>query len=128
MAGFSLKRKDDTDASEYRTYLKSAAWRRRRKRWFVEAHARGEEVTCLVCHTGTLKSLDLHHVEYPATLRNAAGQFESTEEHDWLIPLTRECHDALHQRLDEQAQDYYGVSRRQATIMIVATLRRKKIK
>jgi hypothetical protein len=128
VAGFSLKRKSSSDASEYREYLKSSAWRWRRKRWFVEAEARGEAIRCLVCSLGTQKTLDLHHIQYPASIRNAAGKFESTEEHDWLVPLTRDCHEALHQHLDDFAADYYGVSRHRATALILERLRTRKTK
>lgn len=100
----------------------------RRQRWFVEAQARGEAITCLVCGSGVEKTLDLHHMQYSASLRNASGQFEATEEHDWLIPLTRDCHQTLHEHLDEFSADYFGVSRHQATIMILARLKTRKTK
>lgn len=126
MAGFSLARKSDSDASEYRDYLNSLAWWMRRARWFVEAQASGETTDCLVCESDTVGEVDLHHVKYSPSLRNAEGQFEATEEHDWLIPLSRDCHEALHKHLDEYSMDYFGVSRFTATAMVLARLRQKK--
>lgn len=123
MAGYSLARKSESEASEYREYLNSRAWRMRRKLWFVEARALGRTTTCVACGSGPGKTVDLHHVEYPASLRNAAGQFEATEEHDWLIPLCRDCHEALHTTLDENSADYFGVDRFTATKMVLARLR-----
>lgn len=121
--GFSLARSGDRQYQ--RGYLRSAAWFRRRDRWFDEVEERGLVAVCQVC--GSQGALDLHHVSYDGVSRNdETGQWQASEGHEDLMPLCREHHQALHDEFDRRRRDFWGWDRRRATAVVVVGLRKRR--
>lgn len=125
--GYSLARKTSkSDRSEYQGYLVSNAWRARRRKYFEWVKSRGFEPACQVCFgmLNDLGSLDLHHMSYDGVIKLPHGKYRAEETNDDLVPLCREHHEALHQRLDDHRYSYWGWDRRRATVVIINYMRR----
>jgi hypothetical protein len=101
----------------YAEYMASAAWWRRRERWYRdEVAASGRAPRCAVCDTEwTLTSGDLHHATYDNLGR---------EHHRDLIPMCRTCHERLHQILDH-SKHWRKLPRALATHQLITILRRR---
>lgn len=109
----------------YRDYLRSGAWGWRRQRWFRDCRRRGFEPACQVCRVMlcNVASLDLHHVSYDGVQQNDDGTWTAGEADEDLMPMCRQCHQELHQRLDRPG-DYTGWDRRRATVVIIGNMRK----
>jgi hypothetical protein len=121
---FSVARRPGIDPAGYGTYLRSPQWRWRRIRWFRDCRNKGFEPCCQVCRV-TLKAagtLDLHHLSYEGVLRRPDGTWASKEKDDELAPMCRNCHQRLHDLLDERRKEFYGWTRRAATVHAVRLL------
>ncbi|WP_261623257.1 hypothetical protein [Nesterenkonia marinintestina] len=116
-----------TGSPAYQGYLRSQQWGFRRVRWFRDRRAEGFEPACQVCdRTLTdLGSLDLHHTSYEGVGWDEDTQKWWAEEADEeLMPMCRDHHGRLHDRLDRRG-DFYGWSRHRASIVIAAQMRRE---
>ena len=121
--GFSLARSGNRQYQ--RGYLRSAAWFRRRDRWFAKVEDRGLVAVCQVC--GAPGSLDLHHVSYDGVRRDdETGTWRAGEKHEDLMPLCREHHQAVHDEFDRRRRDFWGWDRRRATAVVVVGLRKRR--
>ena len=100
----------------YEAYLASHAWRQRRKDWYAAwLTQRGTPPACLVCdREWSLRSGHLHHLTY---MRIGA------EDNRDLVPLCARHHRRLHEIL-ERSPDWRRLGREQASLAIIATLRR----
>lgn len=123
--GYSLARKTGSDRNPYQSYLASAAWHRRRWRYFRALRRRGFEPACQVCglRLDQTESLDLHHLNYDGVVERD-GQWIAGERDEDLMVLCRLHHNDVHRILDERRRDYWGWDRRKATLVIVGHLRR----
>lgn len=118
-----------TDSTEYRAYLRSPQWAFRRVRWFRSCRARGAEPACLVCRISLTDAgkLDLHHVSYKGVQQDRRGKWLARERDDDLMPLCREHHQDLHERMDAR-KEWFGWDRRRASVAIVARMIRQQMK
>ncbi len=94
--------------------MASAAWLRRRARWFREHRQRTDTDTdpaCAVC--GTCDGLELHHHEYTRL---------GHEDYDDLTPLCQLHHRRLHDVYDASKQ-WRSIGRRAASVGIIAAMR-----
>lgn len=100
----------------YQGWIRSKAWLRRRSWWLTEWRRRyGSEPVCAVCgRRWTLQTGDLHHRSY---VHLGQERFED------LIPLDRDCHEALHQLWD-RSPAWRALGREHATAGLIALLRR----
>ena len=99
----------------YQAWIRSRAWLRRRAWWLTEWRRRyGCEPKCAICgRAWTLNGGDLHHRSYAHL-----GQ----ERFEDLIPLDRDCHEALHQLWD-RSPAWRALGREHATAGLIALLR-----
>lgn len=115
-----------TGNREYREYLASAQWHRRRRLWFEAVREAGFEPACQVCGV-TLSdagSLDLHHISYEGVSHDPeTGRWSSDEADDDLMEMCREDHMQLHERMDSRG--FLGWDRRRATMYIAGDMRRR---
>ena len=74
-------------------YMRSAAWFRRRKQWFIDEEERcGRQVECPGCGRPLWpSSSDMHHATYERM---------GHEDHEDLLAMCRDCHELLHRHLD----------------------------
>lgn len=123
MSRLSLSR---TGNPQYREYLESNQWAKRRREWFEDCRAAGYEPACQVCERTLEKSgsLDLHHVSYDGVHQDEGGWWWAEETDADLLPMCRLCHQELHRRMDAP-RAYLGWSRRRATVHIAGTMRRQ---
>lgn len=123
------RRTNQNERREYANYLNSAAWKKRRIAYFEGVRRRGFEPGCQVCY-GTLTglgSLDLHHVSYEGVSKDSKTGFWVSKEPDGdLVPLCRECHERLHQLLDDNRYDYWGWDRKRATVVLMSHMRKAR--
>ncbi|GEM_PF-2026639 len=128
--GWSLGRKQGAAAAPYRDgYLRSAAWRETRRRYFAWVHAQGAVPTCQVCAArrnpdGT--ALDLHHLTYEHCGKDAAGHWYSRETVEDLVLMCRDCHKELHRILDGSGKDWKGWDRRRASVAVIVHLKGRR--
>jgi phage terminase large subunit GpA-like protein len=78
---------------DYNEYIKSNAWRRKRKQFFEskmwKTYPHGVKAGKFVCYCcGSDERLDLHHRSY----KRFGNERISTD----LIPVCRKCHDEIH--------------------------------
>jgi len=113
--------------NQYRTgYLSSPAWHQRRRAWFAEEERRHGIVRCAVCsRRGTLKTLELHHVDYRGVRQTAEGRWIAEEPHEDLVAVDPRCHTWLHQLIDRDPVLRGLVGRRQANLQAISRLRSK---
>ena len=101
----------------YDAYLTSGGWRARRRAWYAAwLTSHGTPPQCLVCdRVWCPRSGHLHHLTYIRIGREADED---------LIPLCARDHRQLH-RVLEHSPGWRHLSRRQATLGIIALLRRR---
>ncbi len=107
----------------YRTgYLRSAAWFRRRDRWF-RWEQRRRPVTCAGCgHPGTPHTLELHHLTYRGVyIRD--GRWHAPEQHRDLIPLHPFCHELVHRLIDRDRVLAHNRAHRDASLLAIRRIR-----
>lgn len=123
--GLSVARKSAGERARYSAYTRSPAWRWRRVCWFRDCRAAGLEPACPVCGVtlADVGTLDLHHLSYKGVKKDSSGQWLSQEKDSDLVPFCRDCHEALHQLLDERRREFYGWNRRHATAYAIRLLR-----
>jgi len=108
-----MSRRRATRRRKYAAYLASARWQARRRGWLRRYLAsQGTDPACVVCGKPWTLDDDLHHASY------ANLGYEPDED---LIPMDRDCHEALHQILDS-SQAWRAMPRPTATAGIVAIL------
>lgn len=110
-------------ASRY-GYMRSDAWKARRRHWHAEQERRtGKRSQCEVCFTE--RKLDLHHLDYSGVIRLADNTWNSLEKHEDLVPLCRRHHEAVHRLLDNDTGYRDHMSRRAASLKVIAKLRQR---
>ena len=97
----------------YAAYLASLQWQARRRRWLRNQQPRGVDPVCAVCGKPWTLHDDLHHANY-----TSLGHEPDTE----LIPMCRDCHEALHRILDT-SRAWRAMPRPAATAGIITILR-----
>lgn len=106
-------------------YLRSAAWFARRDRWFREEQARHGDIRCIITGaTGTKNTLQLHHLDYTG-VGQVAGEWVAGEDHDDLVAVRPDAHEALHTLLDNNSVLRKQRTRKNANVEAIATLRRR---
>jgi hypothetical protein len=98
---------------DYAAYLASPQWQVRRRQWLRNQQYCGVDPVCVVCGKSWTLDDDLHHASY-ANLGH--------ERDEDLIPMDRDCHEALHRILDT-SRAWRAMPRSAATTGIVALLR-----
>jgi hypothetical protein len=98
---------------EYAAYLASPQWQARRRQWLRNQQHRGVDPVCVVCGKPWTLDDDLHHASY-ANLGH--------ERDEDLIPMDRDCHEALHRILDT-SRAWRAMPRPAATAGIITILR-----
>jgi hypothetical protein len=101
----------------YDSYLASRAWRDRRRAWYSAwLTTAGTPPRCIVCdRQWSPKSGHLHHLTYVRI-----GNEDDTD----LVPLCPQDHRRLHEVM-ERSQSWRRLGRAQASIGIIAMLRRR---
>lgn len=119
----SLARKSASDAAAYRLgYLRSAAWAKRRAKYYAWIRGLGKVPVCQVC--GTKKDLQLHHLSYEGVRFDASsGQWVAGESNDDFLPLCALHHEGLHRAFDTKKRDFIGAQRRWASLRWVNAMR-----
>lgn len=115
--GAVMSRRRATRRRDYAAYLASPRWQARRQAWlrrYLASH--GTEPLCVVCGKPWTLDDDLHHASY-ANLGH--------EPDEDLIPIDRDCHEALHQILDT-SRAWRAMPRPAATAGIIAILRPRR--
>ena len=120
----SNRRHRPLGAMAYREYLQSPVWFARRDRWFTDHAHTHQPLACAVCgRPATKRELQLHHLDYHwAIIR--AGEFLAREAHDDLTPMHATCHELVHQLIDRDPVLAFHRTRRDATLIAIARLRR----
>lgn len=123
MSRLSLNR---TGNRQYREYLDSPQWAKRRREWFQDCRAAGYQPVCQVCEVEleVAGSLDLHHASYDGVKQDEQGRWQANETDAELMPMCRLCHSELHRRMDAR-RAFTGWSRRRATVYIAGEMRRQ---
>lgn len=108
-------------------FLSSPAWFARRDRWFRTQERLGRPLVCAACgQRGPWDVLELHHLDY-AGVRCVDGVWRAFEHHDDLLPLHPYCHDLLHRLVDRDTVLAYHRSRKTASAVALARLRKKLV-
>lgn len=106
-------------------YLRSPAWFARRDAGFRRRRGPGHPIVCAIClQPGTDRTLQLHHADYEDVTQDG-GQWNAREPDADLIPLHRECHERLHRLIDHDVLLARLRTRRDATEIAIAGLRRE---
>jgi len=120
----SNRRKPPIPGLYRRTFLHSREWFARRDRWFAEQAARGIPLTCAGCgHAANKNQLELHHLDYSGVVPGD-DRILARELHEDLTPMHAYCHELLHRLIDRDQVLSYNRSRRDASEIALAKLRR----
>jgi hypothetical protein len=115
--GAVMSRRRATRSREYAAYLASPRWQARRRAWLRRYFASHRtEPVCVVCGKPWTLDDDLHHASYTNL---------GHEPDEDLIPMDRDCHEALHQILDT-SRAWRAMPRLAATNGIIAVLRSRR--
>ena len=121
----SNSRKPRRINSYRRGYLRSPAWFVRRDQWFRDEQRRAGTVTYAACLVdGTVRTLELHHLDYSGVERSDAG-WRAHEAHSDLVAVHPYCHELLHRLLDRDRLLARHRDRRTASLSALLRLRRK---
>ena len=106
-------------SAEYASYIRSAAWFRKREWWLEECRARYPrlQVQCYGCSRPWSLRDDLHHNSY---------EHFGSERFEDLWPLCRACHELLHAEL-EPLRRWRGVRFAQANVMALRRVRAEQL-
>src|SRR3546814_6711774 len=107
----------------YRTgYLRSAAWFRRRDRWFRTEERHGP-VTCAGCgRPGTRRTLELHHLSYRGVYVRD-GRWLAAEHPDDLTALHPFCPELVHRLIDRDRVLAHNRTHRDASLLAIRRVR-----
>lgn len=87
-------------ASYTEGYLRSGAWRERRRRFLADLQARTGRIGCACCDEElSERTADVHHLSYERVV-NDDGMYGAGEKDEDLMVLCRWCHERVHAAFD----------------------------
>lgn len=103
-------------------YLRSGAWRARRRRYFVDRRAAEGAVTCPGCDDPLAdRTADVHHLSYDGVVKREDGVWVSGEKDEDLLAMCRWCHERVHKLLDRD-RGWSSRDRRDATWAVIRVI------